>query len=108
MLPRRWGKKRKQVEIHPDEILIDSSNLPDFDTDQMEGRIERPLGRGSFIAMGAVLVLLFVGLVVRAGELQVVRGGAYAKQALENQLNQTPIFADRGVIVDRNGTLRSQ
>ncbi|MEK7109579.1 MAG: penicillin-binding transpeptidase domain-containing protein [Patescibacteria group bacterium] len=104
MLPKRWRKKHtRKVEIDPDEILIDSSNLPEFDTDQMEGRIERPLGRGSFVMTGAILALLFAGLVVRAVELQMIKGGAYAKQALENQLNETPVFADRGVIVDRTG-----
>jgi len=105
MLPRKWGRRNKRkVEIHPDEILLDSSNLPEFDTDQMEGRIERPLGRGSFIAAGAILALMFAGLMVRAGDLQIARGAAFAKQAINNQLNETPIFADRGIITDRNGT----
>jgi penicillin-binding protein 2 len=100
----RWRKARRlSVEIHPDEILIDASNLPEFDQDQMEGRIERPLNRSTFVAAGAVLALVCVGLVVRAGTLQIVRGGAYAQQALNNQLTQTPIFADRGIIEDRTG-----
>ncbi len=96
-------KKRRKVEIHPDEILLDSSNLPEFNTDQMEGRIERPLRRGSFAAVGAILALMCVGLVFRAGQLQIAKGAEYAKQALENKLSETPIFADRGVIVDRTG-----
>jgi len=91
------------VEIDPDEILIDSSNLPEFDRDRMEGRIERPLGRGSFAATGAILAFLFVCIVVRAGDLQIAKGAQFAKQARDNQLRQTPIFADRGVIVDRTG-----
>jgi len=104
MLPRKWGRKRKRhVEIDPDEILLDSSNLPEFNTDQMEGRIERPLSRGSFIAAGSILTLLFIGLLFRAGDLQIARGAAFAKQALDNQLTETPIFADRGVITDRTG-----
>jgi penicillin-binding protein 2 len=105
MLPRRWGKKHKRkVEIHPDEILLDSSNIPEFNTDQMEGRMERPLGRGSFIAAGSILAFLFVGLVFRAGDLQIAHGATFATQALDNQLTETPIFADRGIITDRNGT----
>lgn len=104
MVFRRWRKrKRLRAEIQPDEILIDASNLPEFDTDQLEGRIERPLGRGSFVAAGAVLVLASAGLLLRAGDLQIAHGATYAKQALENQLSQTPIFADRGVITDRRG-----
>lgn len=106
MVPRRWrrlGKKRRTAEIDPDEILLDSSNLPEFDTDQMEGRIERPIGRRVFVAAGSILALSLVGLVVRAGDLQIAKGATYAKQAMENQLNQSPIFADRGVITDRTG-----
>jgi penicillin-binding protein 2 len=101
-LPRR-RKKKLWTEIHPDEILIDASNVPEFDTDQFEGRIERPIGQRSFLFAGVLVALVFVALVARAGDLQIVRGAAYAKQALENQLSQTVIFADRGIIVDRTG-----
>src|SRR3989344_9559341 len=101
---RVWQKKR-HAEIHPDEILIDSSNLPEFDRDQFEGRIERPLTRRSFALVGALLTLVSVGLMARAGDLQIIRGVAYAKVAEENQLAEEVIFADRGTIVDRNGVL---
>lgn len=101
----RWWFRRKRIrsEIHPDEILIDSENVSQFDRDQFEGRIERPLSRrqlswaGGVIAVGAVLLL------VRAGNLQIVHGAEYARQAEENQLTEQVVFADRGTIVDRNG-----
>ncbi len=100
----RWGRRRKRTtEIHPDEILIDSQNVAELDTDQFEGRIEKPLSRQSFIGAGVVLVLIAAGLFVRAGNLQVLNGVAYAKQARENQLEQKVIFADRGIIEDRTG-----
>ena len=97
---RRRGKHR---EIDPDEILIDSANVSEFDTDQFEGRIERPLSRRTFVAAGSVMFLLAFALLARAGMLQVVSGAAYAKQAKENQLEQKVIFSDRGVIEDRTG-----
>lgn len=99
---RAYGRK-KHREIDPDEILIDSANISEFDTDQFEGRIERPLSRRSFIAAGSVLFLLAFALLARAGTLQVFDGAAYAKQARENQLEQHVIFADRGAIKDRTG-----
>lgn len=102
----RWGRRRKRTtEIHPDEILIDSQNMAEFDTDQFEGRIEKPLSRKSFAAAGIVLALILGGLFVRAGNLQVLNGTAYAKQARENQLEKHAIFADRGIIEDRTGKL---
>lgn len=103
MWRRRFGRKRRSIEIHPDEIFIDSENLPAFDRDQFEGRIEQPIGRRSFVVLGALLCALFVAFVARASDLQLAKGEAYATQARENQLAEHIIFADRGLITDRNG-----
>lgn len=100
----KWFRtRRKNVEINPDEILIDASNLSHLDHDRFEGRIERPLGVRAFVLTGTVLGLMLGGLLVRAGTLQVLEGEAYAKQARENQLTEQVIFADRGLIEDRTG-----
>ena len=106
-----WRKRllhrhpRLHTEIHPDEILIDSTNVSEFDRDRFEGRIERPLNRRSFFFSGIVVALIFVALLSRAGTLQIAHGATYAKQAIENQLAQHAIIADRGVITDRTGVL---
>jgi penicillin-binding protein 2 len=98
-----WGHKKKLMEIHPDEILIDSQNMGEFDQDQFEGRIERPLGRQSFFLVAGVLVFLLMLLAGRAGFLQLLQGTAYAQRAQNNQLEERVLFADRGIIVDRTG-----
>ncbi|MGC9602237.1 MAG: penicillin-binding transpeptidase domain-containing protein [Minisyncoccia bacterium] len=104
MIASRFRKRKKiKAQIDPDEILIDSQNIAQFDRDQFEGRIERPLGQRSFLLIGVIVGISFIALVVRAGDLQLLRGIAYAKQAEDNQLSQQIIVADRGVIVDRNG-----
>ncbi len=102
MLPLR-RRKKVHTEIQPDEILIDSSNSIDFDRDQFEGRMERPFNRRSFLFSGAMLTILCFLLLLRAGDLQIVHGATYMKQALQNQLSQKIVFADRGVITDRTG-----
>lgn len=104
---RFFGIRRKSkltTEINPDEILIDASNVAEFDRDQFEGKIERPLGRRSLVMAGVLISLLFIGYIVRASDLQIIHGEAYADQAKNNQLAQKVIFADRGIIEDRNGT----
>ncbi len=102
---RWWFRKGKiRSEIHPDEILIDSENISEFDTDQFEGRIERPISRRQLVAAGGAITLAIVLLFARAGMLQVVHGAEYAEQAAQNQLQEQTVFADRGAIVDRNGT----
>ncbi len=98
-----WGKKRRRVQVDPDEILIDSANLSELDVERFEGRLERPLGERSLIVSGVILSLVALFLFGRAGDLQVLNGVAYAKQARDNQLEQRVLFADRGIIVDREG-----
>ncbi len=95
--------KRTRSEIYPDEILLDSQNPSDFDRDRFEGRIERPLTRRSVRFAGVVLSVVLLLLVVRAADLQIIQGTAYAKEANDNQLAQKVIVADRGIIADRNG-----
>ncbi len=103
MLGRGRKKRRGEREIAPDEILIDSSNLPSFDRDRLEGRIAAPISRKALLAAGTLALLIMGVYGVRAAELQLVRGEAFATQARENQLRESLIFADRGVITDRTG-----
>ena len=96
-------KSRRTTEINPDEILIDASNVADFDRDQFESRIERPLGQRTMIVAAVLMGLLFSAYIVRASSLQLINGEMYAQRAKNNQLAQRTIFADRGIIEDRNG-----
>ncbi len=89
-------------DIDPDEIFLDSQNLPDFDTDQFEGRIEKPIGTGVYS-----IIILFVFVVgsmflYKVWSLQVVEGEKYRNRSDNNSLHKTLIYADRGVIYDRN------
>ncbi len=101
---RNWFRRRRHsAEIQPDEIFIDSSNLPSFDTDQFEGRIERPIPRRSLYFLYAFFVLVALVLAGRAWSLEVIQGTAYAALSETNRLSNDYIFADRGIILDRNG-----
>lgn len=97
-------KRRKSgYRIDPDEIFLDSSNLPKFDTHQFEGRLEKPIAKGSlfilwFFFFGAVVLFL-----VRLADLELQKGAVFRVRAENNRLNEVPIFAERGAIFDRNG-----
>ncbi len=88
--------------IDPDEIFLDSSNLPQFDIDQFEGRLEKPISRSTFTLLG--IVCLCVGLLFggRLYVLQVRAGDAYALRSESNHLRHSAVFAERGIIYDRN------
>lgn len=100
----RRTKKRTINELHPDEILLDVHNLPAFDKQQFEGRLERPIKKPSLNALLGIMAVFAVLCVSRLGYLQIARSAYYEKKSEQNSLDHTPIIADRGVIYDRAGT----
>ena len=61
-LKRNFNKdpyKNRIQDIDPDEIFLDSQNLPNFDVNQFEGRLEKPISTKTFIALGIFCVLIF-------------------------------------------------
>ena len=104
MMFRRRGRIRVIREIAPEEIFLDSSNLPEHDARQFEGRLERPVATRSILTVAVVFVLVVSGFSFRAFQLQVVRGDTYATISRENTLDHSLHFATRGLIFDRTGT----
>ena len=106
---RRYIRKRLQrlfrnpgIEIEPDEIFLDSSNLPDFDRNQFEGRIEKPIKKEIVIKLAAVFLLIFMAVVWKTWVLQGISGEAYNIQSEMNRLRHGLIFSERGIVYDRN------
>ncbi|MES2135265.1 MAG: penicillin-binding transpeptidase domain-containing protein [Patescibacteria group bacterium] len=100
-----FNRRRRYQEIEPDEILIDSANLPAFDTSRLEGRIERPVGANAFRGFFALVVLvgiIFAGALIN---LQVMQYAPLVARAEANRLAHSIIIADRGLITDRNGVV---
>jgi penicillin-binding protein 2 len=98
-----FKRKSKADFFDPDAVLLDASNIPRFDTHQLEGRIVQPVSTRSFVAFGVVLVLVFGVLSYKTFMLQVVHGAEYADLSEKNSHDERIIFAQRGVIYDRFG-----
>jgi penicillin-binding protein 2 len=98
-------RKRKSIEIAPEDIFLDSSNLPEFNRHQMEGRMERAIPRKYIVVLGFCFALMGIFLCARAYALQIKDGEKYAKQSAANSLRNEVLFAERGLITDRKGTL---
>jgi penicillin-binding protein 2 len=98
----RKFRRRGTGEINPDEIFIDSSNLPKFDVDQFEGRLETPISKKTFIIISVLFLAIGGVFISRFWFLQVNRGEAFAIRSEANRLRHIDIFANRGVIFDRN------
>lgn len=93
---------KKNKEIDPDEIFLDSSNLPKFDTNQFEGRIVSPISKRGITFLGFFFTVLFIVFAVKVWNLQITNGAAYSTRSENNRLRHTTIFSMRGVIYDRN------
>lgn len=96
-------RKREHQEIQPDEIFIDSKNLGKFDTQQFEGRLEKPISK---LSLNIIVIFFLLTLAAFSGKvwaLQIKEGEIYREKSENNRLRHTPIFATRGIIYDRNG-----
>lgn len=90
--------------LDPDQIFLDSSNLPSFDQQQFEGQIEKPIAKRSFYIFGLCCLLVALIFLSKVFQLQWLQGEALATRSESNTLAQIPIFAERGTITDRMGT----
>ena len=102
----KFGKIRnRQVEIEPDEIFLDSQNMPDFDVQQFEGRIEKPISKKSLFFLGGFFVIVLFSFILKVVNLQIFNGKKYFEISQNIILEKGTIFAERGIIYDRNNVL---
>jgi penicillin-binding protein 2 len=100
----RFGKRRyRDPELNPDDIFLDASNQPDFNQNSLEGRLERPIGRRTYIGLVVAVVFVFSALVAQAANLEIIHGNTYASRSERNRLRPEVLFAARGAVLDRNG-----
>lgn len=105
----RWSRRAHyDQEIAPDEIFLDVSNSPEFNRERFEGRIQKPLPQSSFVLLASGLSLIFAILLVRALNIEVINGAAYAAESANNSLDITTIFAPRGIITDMHGVVLAE
>lgn len=97
--------KRIKKDIDPDEIFLDSKNLPNFNVQQFEGRMEKAIPKFSIYIMGLFFTVVLIIFSWKTASLQIVKGEFYLEKSQNNTLMKQPIFADRGLVYDRNGVM---
>lgn len=99
------GRKKNysRHEIAPDEIFLDSSNLPGKNQSRFEGRVVRSVSRRALLGIGVAFALVLIVFSARAFYLEVIHGATYADISRNNRLDRSIIFASRGIIFDRTG-----
>lgn len=101
-----WRRNRKTIktrELHPDEILLDARNLPSFNKQQFEGQLERPIAKRPLRILYACMTIVGLYFVIVLVKVQIAQHDFYQTKSEQNSLDHVPLFADRGVIYDRNG-----
>lgn len=101
---RKKKKRNNNFFVEPDEIFLDSKNLLNFNLQQFEGRIEKPIPKKTVLFIGVFFLLTTLSFLIRLGYLQIGKGEAYYERSQNNTLAREIIFADRGIIYDRNRT----
>jgi penicillin-binding protein 2 len=102
MVFRKFRKNKINTFVETDEIFLDSKNLQNFDRQQFEGRIEKPISKKTIIFLGLFFFLIMTIFVGRLVYLQVQNGQEYRKRSENNILEKVTIFTERGIIYDRN------
>lgn len=99
------ARRAASHEIDPEDVFLDSQNLSSLNLDQMEGQLERPLGKHVFYLIVVGVFLLVGAYSYRLFSMQIMHGENYASKADNNHLKKIPLFALRGTVSDRNGEL---
>ncbi len=95
-------RKRENFLVEPDEIFLDSENLQNFDRQQFEGRIERPISKKNILSLGILFLFFTIIFGFRLFYLQIQKGEVNFKRSQNNVLEKVIVFTDRGIIYDRN------
>lgn len=98
----RRKRKYSNLELNPDDIFLDATNLPEFNQSSLEGRLEKPISRSTYLGLGIFAFMIFGALVAQAANLEIMKGSTYASQSERNRLRPEVLFAQRGAILDRN------
>lgn len=100
---RKHNYQQLKKSLDPNEIFLDDTNLPQFDTQQFEGHIEKPISRPTFFALSSFFIVVALIFLSRISFLEIIKGNAYAERSQNNNLRLIPVFSKRGIVLDRRG-----
>ena len=95
----------KQSYKNLEEIFIDSENISGFDVDQMQNVMKSKLPSVPRAIVFSIMILFLAGIGVKLYNLQIKGGEKYMTIAEKNRLTSTPLWGQRGTLLDRNGIL---
>ncbi|MEK7599377.1 MAG: penicillin-binding transpeptidase domain-containing protein [Patescibacteria group bacterium] len=102
MFWKRTKNFANNKDIEPDEIFLDSKNLPGFDRELFEGRLESPVSPKIPYVVFVVFSIIAAILAARLFQLQIINADYYRARAENNRMVKLSFPAERGLIYDRD------
>ncbi len=99
----RVPRKKYPQEIAPEDIFLDVQNLPAYNEHALEGRLNKPIPSRSLNLLLLSMFFVFFFFFCRAVQLMAIDGDKYKTISENNHLEHKVLFAERGVVYDRNG-----
>lgn len=96
-------QKRYTQNVAVEEVLLDATNRGDFNHGRLEGKREQRIASRSVLVVWVLFLAIAAGFLYQIFQLQVVEGASYRTVAENNQIDESVIIAERGVVTDRNG-----
>jgi penicillin-binding protein 2 len=91
--------------VDVEEVLLDASNIPEFNQGRLEGKRELPIRKGSVRTVGIIFSCIALVFFYQIFTLQIVKGEEYKNISENNRVDEVLIIAERGVVYDRNGEM---
>jgi len=98
-------KDRYKKQVDFEEVLLDASNIPEFNRGRLEGKREVPISKTSVYTVGFLFLVISVAFLGQVFKLQIVEGGNFAAIAENNSIDKALIIAERGVVYDNRGEM---
>lgn len=98
-------KDRYTNTVDVEEVLLDASNIPDFNTGRLEGKREVPITKRNVRTVWILFILIATLFLYQIFSLQIVRGEEFRSIAENNRVDRAVIIAERGVVYDTNDEL---
>ncbi len=97
------SKLRDRYTKHVDveEVLLDASNIPSFNSGRLEGKRELPITKNKVLTIWLLFLLISVAYLIKIYSLQITHGDKFLVIAKNNSVDKVLIIAERGVVFDK-------
>lgn len=99
----KFRRRNKHEELDFENILFDTKNISNMNTQQFEGVISKPISKIALYGIPVFFGCMVLAFTIRIYDIQIVEGTTYRTISEENKTDLEILFNKRGILYDRNG-----